>query len=842
MGDFYEMFFEDAKVASKALDIALTSRNKNESVPVPMCGVPARAVQTYLARLIEQGFRVAVCDQTEDPASAKGLVRREVVRVITPGMIVENEFLDEKTNNYILAITKIRNRFGMAWLDISTATFRIAESEDMKTLSHEIQRISPREVLMPESLKQDSQIAILNDVLSGISVNYQQEYNFDYREGRTRLIEQLNVLSLEGFGAENLQAAIAACGALLLYVADTQKQKIEHLNGLETWHFEDHLLIDELSCRNLELFRNLRSGSRQGTLIEVIDLTMTAMGARLLQHWLKYPLRDIAQINARLDAVSEAKDKIQLSRSIRESLKSIHDIERLAAKISMGHANPRDMLALKNSLMSLPQIQSLVARFESSLLQWQDNLQELNELSDLIDKTIREDAPPVANEGGIIKPGYHPELDELCEISRNSKDFLAKMESKERAATGIGSLKVRYNKVSGYYIEVSKANSKSVPLHYVRKQTLVNAERYITDELKQFEIKALSAEERRAALEYQIFQEIRSEIIKRHIAIQQAARFLAMLDCLLSFAEIAEQNDYRRPAMNIESILHLENGRHPVIEKMICGERFVPNTVSMDDRDSQILMITGPNMAGKSTVLRQVALIVLMAHTGMFVPAQKADVCITDRIFTRVGALDNLSQGQSTFMVEMQETANILNNATSQSLVIMDEIGRGTSTYDGLSIAWAVAEYLHDLKGKGVKTLFATHYHELTDLAILKPRVKNFAIAVRESGDRVIFLRKLVEGAINKSYGIQVAGLAGIPEKVVSRAKKILEDIEGKKGTSVRQLQIAETPASLKRKSAQIDLFKEPTDEIISELKKLDISGMTPLDALNCLSRLKSRI
>jgi len=842
MGDFYEMFFEDATVASKALDIVLTTRNRNEPFPVPMCGVPARAVQGYMARLIDQGFKVALCDQMEDSALAKGLVKREVVRVITPGMIIENEFLDEKSNNYILALAKAKNRFGMSWLDISTGAFRVAESEHINVIADEIRRVSPREILLPLSLKEDPVFQILNDALSGMALSVRDDRDFDYRQARERLSEQFNVVSLEGFGCEDLNIGVGAAGVLLLYVAETQKQKLEHLSGIETCSLENYLKIDEQSCRNLELFKNLRTGTRQGTLMDVIDHTITAMGARMLQNWLKYPIRDLAQINARFDAVCEAKEKIQLCRSIREELNNIHDLERLCGKISMGHANPRDLLALKKSLTALPKVRKLTEQFQAALFQWKDDLRQLRRIADLIEKTIREDAPPTANEGGIIRKGYNAELDELIDISKDGKSYLARLESQEKAATGINSLKVRYNKVFGYYIEIPRTHSESVPLHYVRKQTLVNAERYITEELKNFETKVLGAEDRRAALEYQIFQEIRAEVVQHHAEIHRAAQFLAQSDCLLNWAVIAEENNYCRPELNIEGLLLIEDGRHPVIEKMICSERFVPNTIRMDDVENQILIITGPNMAGKSTILRQAALVTLMAHIGSFVPARKASVCITDRIFTRVGALDNLSQGQSTFMVEMQETANILNNAGSQSLVIMDEIGRGTSTYDGLSIAWAVAEYLHDLKGKGVKTLFATHYHELTDLALTKPRVRNYNIAVKESGDKIIFLRKLAEGGTNRSYGIQVARLAGIPEKAIVRAMSVLADIEQKKAAPAALFEIAEKSLPLKKKTAQIGLFKNPADEIISELQQLDISDMTPIAALNYLNELQKKI
>jgi DNA mismatch repair protein MutS len=560
---------------------------------------------------------------------------------------------------------------------------------------------------------------------------------------------------------------------------------------------------------------------------------------------LRYPLIDVVKIQARLDAVEEAKGKHHIREQVRQQFKSIYDLERLGSKISMGHANARDLLSLKQSLQELPSVLNTLETFESNLYRWKagDNLSknQLNELSDLLEKAIREDAPLTVTEGGIIKEGFHQELDELIEISRDGKGWLLRLEVDEKARTGISNLKVRYNKVFGYYIEVSKSQSEQVPAHYVRKQTLVNAERYITDELKQFETKVLGAEDKRAALEYELFNELREAVIRHNTTIQEAAQFLAAVDCLLSLAEIAAQGDYTRPEINAEGLVLIEDGRHPVIEKMIAGERFVPNSIRLDDQDQQVLIITGPNMAGKSTILRQVALLVLMAHMGGFVPAKSASISLTDRIFTRVGALDNLSQGQSTFMVEMEETANILNNASDRSLVIMDEIGRGTSTFDGLSIAWAVAEYLHDLKEKGVKTLFATHYHELTDLALTKKRVKNYNIAVKEWNEEIIFLRKLVAGGTNRSYGIQVARLAGVPEIVIKRSKRILANIEkGELSISGRPSLALDEPSE-NSGHRQLDLFPNPEQIIIEQIQKIDIATMTPIEALNCLYALKEK-
>lgn len=841
MGDFYEMFFEDAEVASRILEITLTSRNKKNESPIPMCGIPCRAVKGYIARLINRGHKVAICDQIEDPATAKGLVKRDVVRVITPGMIVDDELLDEKSDNYIFAVARSNDTAGFSYLDISTGTFRVSESRDLSMVVDEALRISPSEALFPESSKNDPFFTAVIEALSEKSITFLEDRAFEHQRCRARLIDQFKTLSLEGFGCEHLKAGVQAAGALIFYVRETQKQQIEHLGGIETYSLNNYLIIDDISCRNLEILQNIRTGSKRGTLLGIIDRTVTAMGGRLLKRWLRYPLLDVTEIQFRHEAVAEIKDNIQIRRSIRESLATVYDLQRLGSKISMGHSNARDLTALKRSIKSLPAIWSRLLQLTSGLFRYDEKLDDIYALADLIEKAIREDAPPTINEGGIIKTGYDRQLDELITVSRDGKGWLAKLEAGEKETTGISTLKVRFNKVFGYYIEIPKSRSKDVPPHYVRKQTLVNAERYITDELKSFESKVLGAEEQRAVLEYKIFNQIRQEIIKQNADIQQVAYFLARLDCLLNLAEVADQNDYRRPEMNTDGRILIEDGRHPVVEKMITAERFVPNSIEVDDNENQILIITGPNMAGKSTVLRQVALMVLMAQIGSFVPAGKAAISVIDRIFTRVGALDNLSQGQSTFMVEMQETANILHSATRQSLVIMDEIGRGTSTFDGLSIAWAVAEYLHDFKGFGVKTLFATHFHELTELAGKKPRVKNYNIAVKEWNDEIIFLRKLVEGGTNRSYGIQVARLAGIPDQVIRRAKKILYHIENSENGIAGSPVLASGEEVAPEAQVQLNLFRRPAQLVIEKLQKLDISKMTPLEALNCLNELHEK-
>jgi DNA mismatch repair protein MutS len=838
MGDFYEMFFEDAETASRALEITLTSRNKNDNKPIPMCGVPVRAVQGYIARLVDSGFKVALCDQVEDPAQAKGLVKREVVRVLTPGMLLEDELLDRSSNNYILAMAVHNEKIGLAYLDISTGTFRLTETGDWPAAGDEALRVDPREILIPESFHGDGRFKGLTAPFVERPVTTLDEKVFSHARGREQLMTMFHTMSLEGFGCESMKAGIRAAGALVHYLKETQKQAVDHFNGIETYHLSGYMWVDDRSCRNLELAANLQTGSRKGTLLDVIDQTRTAMGGRLLREWLRYPLMDREQIIQRHDAVAEALAQNRLRNDIRTGLKQVHDLERLGSKISMGRANARDLVALKQSLQALPALFDQLAVLQSGAYRSDVDLSCLVKLADRIEKAVREDAPPVLNEGGLIKTGYDSELDELVQISRDGKGYLAQLEARERTATGINALKVRYNKVFGYFIEVPKARTTEVPGHYVRKQTLVNAERYITDELKTFEAKVLNAEERRANLEFELFNAVRTEAARHHAPVKQTAMFLATVDCLMGLAEVAEQRHFVRPDINMGGVIHIEEGRHPVVEQMLTGERFVPNTIHMDMASEQVLIITGPNMAGKSTVLRQVALTVLMAQMGAFVPAEKASVPVVDKIFTRVGALDNLSQGQSTFMVEMQETANILRNATANSLVILDEIGRGTSTYDGMSIAWAVAEYLHDLDGQGVKTLFATHYHELTDLSAACPRVKNHNIAVKEWNDEIIFLRKLVDGGTNRSYGIQVARLAGIPDAVIKRSKKILADIE-KDGRGVDRSDGFGKPKPPPSGQVQLDLFKRPGHAVIARLCRIDVSRTTPMDALKLLSELQ---
>ncbi len=878
MGDFYEMFHDDAVKASPILEIALTSRNKNQDNPIPMCGIPHRAADTYIARLIENGLKVAVCEQVEDPKSAKGLVRREVVRVITPGMILNEELLDKKSNNFLAAVCVCQGFAGLACLDISTGMFRTTEIQAANgripsTLIDEALKIDTREILMPASFKGDPSHRLLVQAFDQIQITFVSNENFELESARDRLKDKFRTRSLEGFGCEDLTAGTAAAGAILAYVHETQLQETDHVLSLERYELNSYLVIDDRSCKNLELLKNIQTSGKKGSLISVVDQTITAMGGRLLKAWIRYPLISIDKIQDRLDAVAQAKENPGLRISIRNHLKDVYDLERLASKITMGHANPRDLTALKTSLYKLPLLFKKLDHLSAPLFHGsfiedrQKILTELSSLADLINRAIREDAPLAVTDGGMICDGYSGELDEILEIARDGRSWIAKTGAKEKETTGLSSLKIKFNKVFGYFIEVSKIQAREVPAHYIRKQTLVNAERFITDELKEMESKVLNAQDRRSTLEYELFCDIRGQISRQTPSILKMAGFLAGVDVVMGLATAAEENNYVRPLLNENQVLDIEEGRHPVVEKMIRGERYIPNSLRLDNTSDQVLIITGPNMAGKSTVLRQVALISLMAQMGSFVPAARADLCIIDRIFTRVGALDNLSLGQSTFMVEMEETANIVNNARENSLVILDEIGRGTSTFDGMSIAWAVAEYLHDLDGKGVKTLFATHYHELTKLEQLKPRIKNFNIAVKEFNDNIIFLRRLVQGGTNKSYGIQVARLAGVPDAVINKAKQILAATEKAQGSQQEQPwsqpkgmnQQAKTGIKTRtrdRESAgqnntdrsatrqqQMDLFaRNDHDDIIKALEETDISTMTPIDALNFINDLKQKI
>jgi len=855
MGDFYEMFHEDAIKAASILEIALTSRNKNDTAPVPMCGVPFRAADNYIAKLIGNGCKVAVCEQMEDASATKGLVKRQVVRVITPGMILNEELLDKTTNNFLLALARTKDVAGIAYLDISTGTFKTTQVESRQSkipseLIDEILKVDPKEILLPANFEKDPLYRYLRQAFKGKQLSYLDKTHFYLDEARETLLKKFKTRSMEGFGTERMTASISAAGAILAYVQETQMQDTQHIFQLTPYDLKNYLVIDDRSCKNLELLSNIQTLDKKGTLIHVLDRTVTAMGSRLIKHWIRYPLIDQEKINQRLDCIEEITKAAHIHQLMINHLKSVYDLERLGSKISMGQGNARDLISLKNSLKKLPILFKELTVFQNTLLngnKLEDRdllIKELGSLAGLIEGAIREDAGHALNEGRLINDGYNPELDELLLISRDGKSWIAKAESTEKEKTKLSSLKIKYNKVFGYFIEVSKAQSSAVPDHYIRKQTLVNAERYITDEMKQVETTILNAQDKCNALEYKIFCSIRDRVISMAPLILKMADFIATIDVLQGLATAASENGYIKPEVSTQDTISIEDGRHPVVEKLITGERYVPNSIKMDNTENQILLITGPNMAGKSTVLRQVALTVLMAQMGSFVPAGNASLCIVDRIFTRVGALDNLSSGQSTFMVEMEETANIVNNATHKSLVILDEIGRGTSTYDGMSIAWAVAEYLHDIDKKGVKTLFATHYHELTKLETIKPRIKNFNIAVKEFNDNIVFLRRLVEGGTNKSYGIQVARLAGIPDVVINNAKHILAGIE-KDNNTEPPAPLPDKKAKRKRKKKndnQLELFHDNEQPIKKMLEKINISSITPLEAINLLNELKTKV
>ncbi|MDY6990225.1 MAG: DNA mismatch repair protein MutS, partial [Thermodesulfobacteriota bacterium] len=841
MGDFYEMFFEDAKIASGILEIALTSRNKRDQDPIPMCGIPFHAAKAYIAPLIEHGLKVAICEQVEDPATAKGLVKREVVRVITPGVLLETEILDGKSNNFLMALCVRQDRYGIAHLDISTGTFKVTESDQEEAVFDECTRIEPKEALVAESHREDGQVQALIERLGHRAVNLVKDETFDLEPARGRLLRQFQTHSLEGFGCHEWPAGIAAAGALLRYVDETHKGELSHLTGIVSYSLSDFMVIDETTKRNLELLETMRTRAKRGSLLGALDHTVTAMGGRMLREWLQYPLIDADRIHKRLEAVEDAKERLP-RRGLRKVLSEIHDLERLNGKIALDRCNARDLLALKTSIQELPRLLSLIQRgsaeglFSKIVDEWDD----LTDIGDFIDEAICDEAPLTLRDGGLIKAGFDEGLDELMLISKEGKDWITRLEAQERQATGIHSLKVGFNKVFGYYIEVSKTHIKSVPTHYVRKQTLVNGERYITEDLKTHESKVLGAEEKRARLEYELFCAVREQVAQGNRRIGKMAELVALVDVLVALGEVADQNGHTKPVIHQGGSLFLKQSRHPVVEQLLTSERFVPNTIEMDNTSRQVLIITGPNMAGKSTVLRQVALLVLMAQIGAFVPAEEASIGVVDRIFTRVGASDNLAQGQSTFMVEMQETANILNSATGKSLVVLDEIGRGTSTFDGLSIAWAIAEFLHDWRERGIKTLFATHYHELTDLAVTKPRVKNYNVAVKEWNDEIIFLRRLVEGGTNRSYGIQVGRLAGIPAKVLDRAKEILKNIEAGEFDAIGVPYLGRSKrASDRAADVQLALFGASHDPVVNRLRGLDVDTMTPLEALNRLHELK---
>ncbi len=855
MGDFYEMFFDDATIASKILGITLTSRNKkSDSVQVPMCGIPYHAAQTYLAKLIKAGRRVAICEQTEDPSEAKGIVRREVVRIISPGVITDDLLLDDKSNNYICSLTVKESGesklYGASFLDVSTGEFLVGEysdkSESGEVILDQLTRLMPSELLIFEKDRNvlDYLLQQICVLIPGLCITERDSSSYHAETAEETLFDHFRVVTLDGFGCSRFSSGIIAAACLLDYVRETQKTAIDHIEKLTPLDTNSILHIDDSSRRNLELTQTIIGGQRQGSLLSILDHTCTPMGARLLKHNLLFPLQDTNKIISRLDAVTFFFKNSTARKELRALLENVYDLERLNSRMILGTGNGRDMLAMNKSLASLPDIHALLRACNTrKLIDISEQFDTLSDLHELLENAIHPEAPVTLRDGHLIKDGYNAELDELVLLLRDGKKLILNLESKEREATGIAKLKIGFNKVFGYFIEVSKAQAEKVPDTYIRKQTLVNAERFITPELKEFENKVLGAEERRVELEYQLFLSIRSQLAENSSRILKTAQLLAKIDFLSANGEIAHKFNYRRPDINNGEEIIIVEGRHPVIERTLPSGKFVPNDVHLDQKSEEVLIITGPNMAGKSTVLRQTALIVLMAQMGCYVPAQQAVIGIVDRIFTRVGAMDDLRRGQSTFMVEMSETANILNNATEKSLVILDEIGRGTSTYDGLSIAWAVAEDLVQKNGKGVKTLFATHYHELTELAKTMDRVQNFSIAVREWQHNIIFLHKLVRGGTSRSYGIQVAGLAGVPDKVVHRAEEILHEIErGKFGRTTDQIVSHKKSSKTKKHPDQLSLFSPPADPVRTFLLGINLDECAPLDALNTLYKLKDML
>ena len=806
LGDFYEMFYEDAKAASEILDIALTRRNK-----VPMCGVPYHAADLYLAKLVRAGRKVAVCDQLEDPSVAKGIVHRDVTGIVTPGTVTLETVLESKQNNYLAAVCEARGMFGFALLDLSTGEFQVEETDRADVLKDNLARFAPNECIVPAEQSRDERLRVALAECRSATVTECDDWIFEYETARDVMLRHFELNSLEGFGCEGRAALAAAAGATLYYVKENLKRNISHVRSLQVRNPSDFLVLDEATCMNLDIvpIRHVPGQSGSASLLGVLDSTRTGMGGRLMREWVLRPLADRGSIAVRHDMVEALCNDRPLLHELRDKLGSIRDMQRIIARLGGNGGNARDLRSLAQSLTSLPAVRSLVAGCASERMhRMQERIVLLPELVELVEKAVVDEPPATTREGGIVRQGYNNELDELRDAASEGRKWLAEFQNSERERTGIRNLKVRHNKVFGYYIEVSKGQLASVPPEYIRKQTLANAERFVTPEIKEYERRILGAQERSIALEYEIFAQIRDAAVRHTDAIQRGAGAIAELDVLASFAERALALRYVRPALTDGNRLEIKDGRHPIVEQMPGAERFVPNDTTVDCEDDQLLMITGPNMAGKSTYIRQVALIVVMAQAGSFVPATSAAMCIVDRVFTRVGASDDLARGRSTFMVEMEETANILNNATARSLIVLDEIGRGTSTFDGISIAWAVAEYLHNNPRVRAKTLFATHYHELTDLALTMQGVRNYNVLVREKGDKVVFLRKIMPGPADKSYGIQVARLAGLPPEVIERAKEILMNLEEGEFLEAGQPKIAtHRPRKTRKDRSQMTLL-----------------------------------
>ncbi|HHT9106601.1 MAG TPA: DNA mismatch repair protein MutS [Candidatus Wujingus californicus] len=841
MGDFYEMFFEDAKLASKVLGITLTSRSKAEG-SVPMAGVPHHSADSYIRRLIKAGYKVAICDQLQDPEEAKGIVDRGVTRIITPGTITEDAFLEDKSNNFLIAVIEMNDLHGLSWVDLSTGRFEVEDIEKER-LFDEFARLNPAEVLLPEETASRNTLFVERMRLecNGV-ITPRPDWEFSRDTAYRTLLEHFGTTSLEGFGCEDMGPSLGAAGAVIQYLKETQKTSLKHIGKIQKYQSNNRVLLDRVTQHSLELTQTMRMHDREGSLLGVLDETKTPMGARLLREWLISPLRMPDEIRHRQLGVKELFEKSELRREIRNILSEVYDVERISSKISCGRANARDMIGLKQSLSKLPALKEKMSFFITDILvSIEQQLDTLEEVRTLIGTAIVNAPPITIKDGGIIREGYDAELDELRYISRNGKNWIANFQAAEIARTGINTLKVGYNRVFGYYIEITNVHKDKIPEGYIRKQTLKNAERFITPELKDYETKVLTADERAKDMEYDLFIQVRDQVSAFTPRLQATSEAVALIDVLSALANTGVENRYIMPEIKDSLELKIIDGRHPVLDRRQYSESFVPNDINLNGTTDKIMIITGPNMAGKSTYIRQVALLVLMAQMGSFIPAKEAVIGTVDRIFTRVGASDELSRGQSTFMVEMNETANIINNASERSLIILDEVGRGTSTFDGVSIAWAITEYIY--QHIRARTLFATHYHELTELALLFPGIRNFNIAVKEWGDEIIFLRKIIEGGTDKSYGIHVARLAGIPKEVIQRARIILDnleaatlDINGK--PKFAPLNAAQT----KKEPAQLRLFASKQDVIIEEIKRLDTTRISPIEALNKLDELKKRL
>lgn len=851
LGDFYEMFYDDALLASKELEITLTGKSCGQEERAPMCGVPHHALDGYLSKLVSNGHKVAICEQMEDPKLAKGIVKREVVRIVTPGTNLNLQAIEESRNNYLICIVYFPGKTGISVADVTTGDYYLTEVEDIRRLQDEIIKYAPSEIVCNEQfLVSGYEIDDLKNRL-GITVYSLQSHYFDEDNCRKILMKHFHVNTLSGLGIEDFPTGLIAAGALLQYLYETQKTSLAHFTHLYPYLTNKYMLLDSSTRRNLELTETLREKQKKGSLLGVLDRTKTAMGGRLLRKYIEQPLIDKDKMERRLDAVEELSKKSVDRDELREYLNTIYDLERLLSKVSYKTSNPRDLIAFRNSLAMLPSIKTVLNDFEAALLQEiNDHMDSLEDVYHLIDDSIIEEPPISIRDGGMIKEGFSDTIDSLRSAKTDGKNWLAELEEADRERTGIKNLRIKYNKVFGYYFEVTNSYKDLVPEDYIRKQTLANAERYTTPRLKELEDSILNAEDKLSSLEYDLFCEIREAIAAEMERIQRTARAIAKLDVFASMSYVAERNQYIRPSLNEKGIIDIKGGRHPVVEQMIEHDMFIENDTYLDNRKHCIAVITGPNMAGKSTYMRQTALIVLLAQIGAFVPARKADIGIVDRIFTRVGASDDLSSGQSTFMVEMNEVANILRNATVNSLLVLDEIGRGTSTFDGLSIAWAVIEHISNRKILGAKTLFATHYHELTELEDKMDNVNNYCIAVKEKGDDIVFLRKIVKGGADKSYGIQVAKLAGVPDMVIDRAKEIVEQLSD--NDIIEKVQNIEVNIkSEKHKPVKYDevdleqmsLFDTVKDEdIIKELQEIDVGHLTPVDALNTLYRLQNKL